>query len=179
MNSEKIFWLMVVGLAAGFFVFLAFGIGVAPANAADSQQYASGGAAAAPSGGAAAEIKNGVQEVQLYVQGSSYYPNPIRVKKGTLVRLVGDMNRIPGCSRSIVIPEFGIRKVLSASDNTIEFTPDKSGTFQFSCSMGMYLGTIVVEDSDGSVAAFTGDAAPVPAGSCGAGGGGCGCGGAV
>ena len=182
MNSEKIFWLMVVGLAAGFFVFLAFGIGVSPANAAGQpagNSYAAGLPSGAEAGGTPAEIKNGVQEVQLYVQGSSYYPNPIRVKKGTPVRLVGDMNRIPGCSRSIVIPEFGIRKVLSTGDNTIEFTPDKSGTFQFSCSMGMYIGTIVVEDTDGSVAAFTGDAAPVAAGSCGAGGGGCGCGGGI
>lgn len=187
MNSEKIFWLMAIVLAAGFFAFLAFGIGVAPANAAQPQATGNSYAAGLPSGGdtgttggQAAQVTNGVQEIQLYVQGSTYYPNPIRVKKGIPVRIVADMGRIPGCSRSIVIPDFGIRKVLSTGDNTIEFTPDKSGTFSFSCSMGMYRGTIVVEEADGSVAAFTG-AAPKAAsgGSCGASGGGCGCGGGI
>ena len=183
MNSEKIFWAMVVVLVAGFAMFLAFGGLAAPVSAAVLQQTAQQGtsaqAAPAASGGSLAEVKNGVQEIQLSVQGSSYMPSPIRVKKGIPVRLVADMSRIPGCSRSIVIPEFGIRKVLSASDNIIEFTPDKSGTFDFSCSMGMYRGKIVVEEADGTVVAFSGSA-PAPSasgGSCGAGGGGCGCGG--
>lgn len=186
MNSEKIFWAMVVVLVAGFAMFLAFGGLSAPVNAVVSQQAAQQGssaqAAPAPAGGSLAEVKNGVQEITLTVEGSSYSPNPIRVKKGIPVRLVADMSKIPGCSRSVVISEFGIRKVLSASDNTIEFTPDKSGTFDFSCSMGMYRGKIVVEETDGSVAAFSGSApkAAAPAGtggSCGIGGGGCGCGG--
>lgn len=180
MNSGKIFWLMVALLAAGFFVFLAFGVAVAPANAAaSSQQFLDSGASAASS--QPAELKNGVQEVQLTVQGGEYYPNPIRVKKGAPVRLVADLSSVRGCASSIVIPEFGVRKVVRQGDNTIEFTPDKSGTFQFSCSMGMYVGTIIVEEADGTVAAFTGTA-PSPAasgGSCGAGGGGCGCGGGV
>jgi len=178
MNSEKIFWAMVVVLVAGFAMFLAFGGLAAPVNAAVQQQ-----AQAAPqaSGGQLAEVKNGIQEITLTVQDSTYYPNPIRVKKGIPVRLVADISKMPGCSKSIIIPEFGIRKVLSTSDNTIEFTPDKSGTFQFSCSMGMYVGTIVVEEADGSVAAFAGTAkaAAPAAGSCGAGGGGCGCGGGI
>ena len=183
MSSKAIFWAMVVVLVAGFAMLLAFGGLSAPVNAAVSQQAVQQGtraqAATGASGGSLAEIRNGVQEVALSVQGSTYYPNPIRVKKGIPVRLVADMSKVPGCSRSVVIPEFGIRKVLSAGDNTIEFTPEKSGTFQFSCSMGMYLGTIVVEEADGSVAAFAGNApAPAAAGaSCGASGGGCGCGG--
>ncbi len=129
------------------------------------------------SGGDLAAVTNGVQTVQLSVQGSNYYPNPIRVKKGIPVQLVADMNNMPGCSRSIIIPEFGIRKVVSTGDNVIQFTPDKSGTFQFSCSMGMYRGQIIVEEADGSVAAYTGSAQVPSGGSCGGSGGGCGCGG--
>ncbi|MBM3229209.1 hypothetical protein FJZ26_02155 [Candidatus Parvarchaeota archaeon] len=123
------------------------------------------------------QVKSGVQEITLTVQGGSYYPNPIRVKKGTPVRLVADLSQMSGCSRSIVIPEFGISKVLSNTDNTIEFTPTKSGTFDFSCSMGMYQGKIVVEEADGTVAAYEGIAPKRAAGgTCGMGGG-CGCGG--
>jgi uncharacterized protein len=122
-------------------------------------------------------VNSGVQEVSLSVQGGTYYPNPVRVKKGIPVRLVADMGTVTGCSRSIVIPDFGVSKVVRTGDNAIEFTPDKSGTFAFSCSMGMYRGTLVVEETDGSVAAFTGSAPKVAAGSCGMGSGGCGCGG--
>jgi copper chaperone CopZ/plastocyanin len=123
-----------------------------------------------------AAATNDVQTVKLSVQGSNYYPNPIRVKKGIPVQLVADINNMSGCSRNIVIPEFGVRKVVSTTDNVIEFTPDKSGTFNFSCSMGMYLGQIVVEEYDGSVSAFTGSAPVTSSSSCGSGSCGCGCG---
>lgn len=128
------------------------------------------------SNGIVATTTNGVQKVQLSVKGSTYYPYPIRVKKGTPVQLVADISNMPGCSKSIIIPEYGIRKVVSAGDNVIEFTPDKSGTFKFSCSMVMYIGQIIVEEADGSVSSYT--EAPFPnGGACGGGSGGCGCGG--
>lgn len=82
---------------------------------------------------------------------------------------------MPGCSKSIVIPEFNIIKTVSTSDNLVEFTPTKSGTFQFSCSMGTYRGQIIVENADGTVAAYTGSVS-VTSGTCGSSGGSCGCG---
>jgi len=72
------------------------------------------------------------------------------------------MNTIGGCMKTILIPEFGVQKTLSAGDNVIEFTPTKSGTFDFTCGMGMGRGKIIVEENDGTVAANTG-AAPAPA----------------
>jgi hypothetical protein len=144
-------------------------VNVAGANDAASNS------ATAVSGGTLATVTNGVQVVQLSVQGTTYYPSPIRVKVGIPVQLVADINNMPGCSKSVVIPEFNIRKTVSTSDNIIEFTPNKSGTFQFSCSMNMYKGQIIVEGADGSVASYTGSA-PVNSGAtCGGSGGGCGC----
>lgn len=179
MDSEKIFWIAAVAIAAGLFLFFAFGSLVAPVNA--TQQQDGYQQAAAPTGGQLASVKGGVQEISLSVQGANYMPNPIRVKKGVPVRLIADLNSVAGCSRSIVIPEFGIRKVVGAGDNIIEFTPDKSGTFDIACSMNMYRGKIIVEEADGSVAASAAPAnaaAPAAAATCGAGGkGGCGCGG--
>jgi len=131
---------------------------------------------AAVSGNTLATATNGVQTIQLSVQGTTYYPNPIRVKIGVPVQLVADINNMPGCSKSIVIPEFNIRKTVSASDNIIEFTPNKSGTFKFSCSMNMYQGQIIVENADGSVASYTGSAS-ISGATCGGPSGGCGCGG--
>lgn len=143
---------------------------------ASNQNYADDNGSIEKSSGNISAVTNGIQTVQLSVQGSNYYPYPIRVKKGVPVQLVADMNNMPGCSRSIVIPEFGVRKIVSADDNVIEFTPDKSGTFKFSCSMGMYLGQMVVEEADGSVSAYTGSASVPSGGSCGGSGGGCSCG---
>lgn len=193
LNAEKAFWGLVVLVVAGFALFLAFGGLVAPVSAAVQQggNVAQGqGLFAAPAqnppaaaGGELAPVKNGVQEITLTVQGGTYYPNPIRVKKGVPVKITADLSSVRGCASSISMPEFGIRKNVRAGDNAIEFTPDKSGTFSFSCSMGMYRGTIIVEESDGTVAAYAGSAKPLAAagagsgGSCGANGGGCGCGG--
>ena len=114
------------------------------------------------------------------MSGSSYLPNPIRVKKGIPVRIVADIASMPGCSKGVVMPDFGVQKTFSADDNTVEFTPTQSGTFQFSCSMNMYHGTIIVENDDGTVAAYAGAAKPVATGGCKmntGSGGGCGCGG--
>jgi len=127
-------------------------------------------AAVATTSGAAVLAADGVQTVQLSVQGTTYLPNPVRVKKGIPVQLVADVSKMPGCSKSIVIPEFGVRKTVSAADNVITFTPTVSGTFQFSCSMNMYRGQLVVENADGTVDANTGSATVPKAGSCGCGG---------
>jgi len=128
-------------------------------------------AQAAPSqGGQLAAVNNGVQEVQLSVQGGNYMPNPIRVKVGVPVRLVADIANMPGCSKSVVMRDFGVSKTVQAGDNVIEFTPTQSGTFSFSCSMGMYRGTVIVEGADGTVANYAGAAAPAATGGCGCGG---------
>lgn len=188
-SAEKAFWALSVLIVVGLFALVASGGFVSPVNAAGAN---SGGAyvqqvgnpqgaalAAAGNQPSNAQLKDGVQEISLTVQGGSYMPNPIVVKKGVPVRLVADLSSVRGCASSIVIPEFNVRKSFRQGDNSVEFTPDKSGTFEFGCSMWMYTGRIVVQDDDGTVAAFAGTA-PVPAGgSCGGSGGsgGCGCGG--
>ena len=187
MNMEKIFWAFVVVVVVGMAALVASGTIVSPAYAHGQPQGMScgGGAkanqlaaapATVPQGGALAAVNNGVQEVSLSVQGGNYYPNPIRVKVGVPVKLVADMGSVTGCSRSIILPDFKVSKTVSEGDNVIEFTPDKSGTFSFSCSMGMYRGTLVVEEADGTLAATTGAAPKAAAGSCGMDSGGCGCG---
>ncbi len=140
--------------------------GVQAAGVGAAQQ-----AQAAPSqGGQLAAVNRGVQEVQLSVQGGNYLPNPIRVKVGVPVRLVADVANMPGCSKSVVMRDFGVSKTVQAGDNVIEFTPTQSGTFSFSCSMGMYRGTVIVEGADGTVANYAGAAAPAATGGCGCGG---------
>ncbi len=119
-----------------------------------------------------------VQVIKMYVEGGSYVLTPSAVKKGVPVRIEGDISKMPGCSKSVVIPSSNIRKNLNSNDNVIEFTPDKAGTFNIACSMNMYKGTFTVLENDGSKPTYAEQ--PLAAGSsCGGSGGGCGCGGGL
>ena len=84
------------------------------------------------------------QIVKLSVEGGRYILSPSEFKKNVPVRIEADISKMPGCSKSIVISAFNIRKVVSAADNLIEFTPTKTGTFNIACSMNMYRGTFTV-----------------------------------
>ena len=94
----------------------------------------------------AAAGAGGVQEVTIAVQGG-YSPAQVRVKKGAPVRLVFDRQETSGCSEEVVIPEFGIRRFLPAfQKTTVEITPQKAGTFDFTCGMSMLRGKLTVEE---------------------------------
>ena len=84
------------------------------------------------------------QIVKLSVEGGRYILSPSELKKNVPVRIEADMSKMPGCSKSIIISAFNIRKVVSTADNSIEFTPTKTGTFNIACSMNMYRGTFTV-----------------------------------
>jgi plastocyanin domain-containing protein len=71
----------------------------------------------------------------------------VRVKAGAPVRLVFDRQETSGCSEEVVIPEFGIRRFLPAHDRTpVEFTPERPGSYEFTCGMGMLRGRITVDE---------------------------------
>ncbi|MFH0927466.1 MAG: cupredoxin domain-containing protein [Candidatus Micrarchaeota archaeon] len=123
---------------------------------------------------------------KIRVDGGYYNPREITVNQGDKVRLELDPSTFRGCMTVFNVWGYGIRKYVSSSDNVVEFTADKAGTFKTSCNMGMGDGKFIVVPSDGSAlpsAAQTQAAAQdsglqaAPAGSCGGGSGGCGCGG--
>jgi len=117
-----------------------------------------------------------VQVVKLSVNNGQYVLAPSSVKKDTPVKLEADISKMPGCSKSVVISEFNVRKTFTSKDNSVEFTPNKAGTFYITCSMNMYKGTFNVLESDGTKSNYIQALAAPSGGSCGMGGG-CGCGG--
>ena len=117
-----------------------------------------------------------VQVVKMHVEGGQYILEPSTFKANVPVRIEADISRMPGCSKSVVIPGFNVRKNLNTNDNIIEFTPDKAGTFNIACSMNMYRGTFIVLSADGTKSNYVDKTNPI-GGSCGGSGGGCGCGG--
>ena len=85
------------------------------------------------------------QRVAVTVRGG-YTPAVVRVKAGSPVRLEFDRQEQSGCSRELVIPDFGVRTELPPYERTsIEITPPAPGTYAFTCGMGMLKGQIVAE----------------------------------
>ena len=87
----------------------------------------------------------GVQQVTITVQGG-YQPAHVKVKQGAPVRLVFDRQETSGCSEEVVFPDFGIRKFLPAhKQTTVEITPERAGSYEFTCGMSMLRGRLTVE----------------------------------
>lgn len=93
-----------------------------------------------------ARLEDGVQIVKSGITPGSY--EPIVVQKGIPVKWIiqAGKGEINGCNNSIIVPAFGIKKDLSEGDTIIEFTPERSGSFTFSCWMGMIRSRITVVD---------------------------------
>lgn len=73
-----------------------------------------------------------VIEVEAYQFG--WEPNPIRVTNGTPVRLKMTSRDV---AHGIGIPAFGVSKRIPGNGETVtvEFTPDKTGTYNFICNV--------------------------------------------
>ncbi len=84
-----------------------------------------------------------IQKITLGFKGN-YYPNTIKVKQGIPVEITLDSS-VKGCYRSFNIRSLGVSKSSSSPSDTIKFTPDKKGSFEFVCGMRMAYGTIIVE----------------------------------
>ncbi|KKQ67331.1 MAG: putative membrane protein [Candidatus Daviesbacteria bacterium GW2011_GWA2_38_24] len=89
--------------------------------------------------------QNGVQVVNINVTNSGYSPTYLRVKKGQPVKLNLTTSNAFSCATAFRIPSLGVVKDLKPTGtDSVEFTPVKSGKIRFTCSMGMYAGTLEV-----------------------------------
>jgi plastocyanin domain-containing protein len=87
----------------------------------------------------------GVQQIKISVKGG-YSPDVIVVKQGTPVKLDFYRDETASCSEQVLFRDFGIARDLPAFKTTaVEFTPDKSGEFTFTCGMNMMRGKLIVE----------------------------------
>lgn len=90
------------------------------------------------------EIKNGTQYVTTELRVNSY--TPIKVTNGIPVKwtVIADESTLNGCNSEIVIPEYNISAKLESDETVIEFTPEDTGTFAYTCWMGMIRSSITV-----------------------------------
>lgn len=91
-----------------------------------------------------AEIQDGVQIVNTTLNPGRY--EPITVQAGIPVKwtITAEGGSINGCNNRILVQEYNIEKSLEVGENVIEFTPNETGIFHYSCWMGMIRSTINV-----------------------------------
>ncbi len=101
-----------------------------------------------PSEPMAIEVVDGVQLINSTLTSRSY--PEITVRSGVPVRWIIDApeSSINGCNYKFYIPEYGIEHEFVVGKNVIEFIPEKSGIFSYSCWMGMIKSRINVVESD-------------------------------
>lgn len=75
-----------------------------------------------------------------------YDPEQFTLRAGVPTEWIVDGTDAGGCISVLQAPQLGVREYLdtSSTENVITFTPEKLGTYTFSCSMGMYVGQIRV-----------------------------------
>lgn len=105
-----------------------------------------GGTTVDPKNATPAMLNNGVQEVTMEVTEYGYKPDVIKAKKGVPLTIRTNSTANAGCVRGIMFPDFNINKALNVGVDTITFTPDKAGTFEFMCQMRMSKATLIIED---------------------------------
>ncbi len=95
-----------------------------------------------------AELRGGVQEVEITVRGG-YSPDVIRARRGVPLRLVFDRQESGDCTSRVLFSDFGVSAALPAFERTaVDLVPDKAGEFGFACGMNMIHGTLLVEEPE-------------------------------
>jgi len=100
---------------------------------------------AASDSASAASYDGQTQTISMSIGASGYSPNSFTLRAGEPTRWTVDATNASGCQMAIVSSSLGINKSLSTGENVIEFTaPIEPGTYQFSCPMGMYAGSLTL-----------------------------------
>src|SRR3982074_2256622 len=93
---------------------------------------------------AVAQVRpGGVQVLHVTVKGG-YSPDTLVVKRGKPVRIEFDRQETSSCSDTVVFGDFGISRPLPAFKITpVQLTPEKAGTYEFTCGMNMLRGKLI------------------------------------
>ena len=86
------------------------------------------------------ELQDGKQLIKSRLEINKY-PD-ITVKKGIPVRweIQADKNSLTGCNYRMILRDFKLGVEMGYGTNVIEFTPEKTGNFKYTCWMGMING---------------------------------------
>lgn len=157
LNPDTLFWLVAALFALGMAasipqkVFCYAGMAVVACAAAGFVTVQGWSSVPAASAVEAVVSAPPVKDVQIILStlSSGRYPS-ITVQADTPVKWIIDAPKgsINGCNYRMFLPEYGITHTFQEGENILEFTLSDTGTFQYSCWMGMIRGSILVTDGD-------------------------------
>jgi uncharacterized protein len=102
---------------------------------------------------------DGVVEIPLAINNTTYEPAALSIPADKPVRIVVTRNEDVACSDQIVFPQLGVAKDLVANGVTnVDLPATKAGTYSMTCGMGMMSGQIVV---GGGTSSSSGGVSPV------------------
>lgn len=91
-----------------------------------------------------ASVTDGVQDITVTVNGG-YAPNQLVVTVNKPVRIHFHRTDPSRCLEEVRLPDFRIVKALPLNQTTtVEFTPTRTGTYEFTCGMNMVRGMVKV-----------------------------------
>lgn len=90
-------------------------------------------------------VANGQQTGVITVTPGRYSPANLALKAGVPTTLVFRSENARGCVAALVIPSLGVQTLLPENgDSKVDLGTPRAGRIDYSCSMGMYSGTITV-----------------------------------
>lgn len=97
-----------------------------------------------PDGGESS-VENGVQSAKITITSRGYSPSYLKVKQNVPLNLSLESKDAYNCASAFRIPYLRLGKnVQPNTTEVLQFTPKQKGKIAFTCSMGMYTGTIEV-----------------------------------
>ena len=89
-----------------------------------------------------------VQEATVKVTEKGYEPAELKLRLGVPARLTFVRETDATCGTEVVFPEYDIERVQPLKERVVvEFTPQKSGEFTFTCGMKMLKGKLVIAEN--------------------------------
>jgi len=110
-------------------------------------------------------IVNGVQEINMVIDGTNWNPKVFVLKKDIPVKWTIDAKKLP-CATEIYVNDYKLDIKLKEGINVVNFTPDKLGTVKWACWMGMISGNFIVTDNGTATQEQINSAAPTCTGMC-------------
>ena len=87
-----------------------------------------------------------VQRVTVALTEKGYEPTSLKLRRGVPAQVTFIRKVSATCGTQIVIADYNIKRALPLNEPVVlEFRPNRSGEFTFSCGMGMLRGSLVVQ----------------------------------
>ena len=86
-----------------------------------------------------------IQKVTVALTEKGYETTSLKLRRGIPAQVTFVRKVSATCGTQIVIADYSIKRALPLNEPVlVEFTPKKSGTFAFTCGMGMLRGYLIV-----------------------------------